>query len=53
MKQPPACNAKKPDVDLCQQPGQTRKGMLIIVSGPSGTGKGTLCERLLASAAAR
>ena len=49
MKQPPACNAKKPDVDLCQQPGQTRKGMLIIVSGPSGTGKGTLCERLLAS----
>ena len=27
----------------------TRKGMLIIVSGPSGTGKGTLCERLVSS----
>ena len=30
-----------------QQP--VRKGMLILVSGPSGTGKGTLCERLLAN----
>ena len=26
---------------------QKRRGMLIIISGPSGTGKGTLCERLI------
>ncbi len=26
---------------------ETRKGMLIVISGPSGTGKGTLCEKLL------
>lgn len=34
---------KKPGVT--QEP--ERKGMLIIISGPSGTGKGTLCERLI------
>ena len=28
---------------------ETRKGMLLVISGPSGTGKGTLCERLLRS----
>ncbi len=28
---------------------ERRKGMLLVVSGPSGTGKGTLCERLLRS----
>ena len=27
----------------------TRKGMLLVISGPSGTGKGTLCARLLTS----
>ncbi len=26
---------------------ETRKGMLIVLSGPSGTGKGTLCEKLM------
>lgn len=26
-----------------------RRGMLILISGPSGTGKGTLCERLIRS----
>ena len=26
---------------------ETRKGMLIVISGPSGTGKGTLCEKLM------
>ena len=25
----------------------TQKGMLLVISGPSGTGKGTLCARLL------
>ena len=28
---------------------ERRKGMLLVVSGPSGTGKGPLCERLLRS----
>ena len=28
---------------------ERRKGMLLVVSGPSGTGKGTLCEHLLRS----
>ena len=28
---------------------ERRKGMLLVVSGPRGTGKGTLCERLLRS----
>ena len=31
----------------CEVEQPKRKGMLIIISGPSGTGKGTLCERLL------
>ena len=26
---------------------EKRRGMLVVVSGPSGTGKGTLCNMLL------
>ena len=26
---------------------EVRKGMLLVISGPSGTGKGTLIERLM------
>lgn len=36
--QPRTCQVPEPPV---------RKGMLILISGPSGTGKGTLCERLI------
>jgi len=43
----PVLNRGTPPVCVVAQP--VRKGMLILVSGPSGTGKGTLCERLVAS----
>lgn len=33
----------------CELTRPIQRGMLILVSGPSGTGKGTLCERLVAS----
>jgi guanylate kinase len=28
---------------------ETRKGMLLVISGPSGTGKGTLCSKLFSN----
>ena len=43
----PVLKRGTPPVCVVAQP--VRKGMLILVSGPSGTGKGTLCERLVAS----
>lgn len=46
MKKPAPAFIHQPET--CQVPAPpVRKGMLILVSGPSGTGKGTLCERLV------
>lgn len=42
-------NPKKMKQETPKDQQPVRKGMLILVSGPSGTGKGTLCERLLAN----
>lgn len=48
MTEKPIQIEKQPPIS-CEVDQPVRKGMLILVSGPSGTGKGTLCERLVSS----
>lgn len=48
MTEKPIQAEKQPPIS-CEVDQPVRRGMLILVSGPSGTGKGTLCERLVAS----
>lgn len=48
MTEMPIHIEKQPPIS-CEVTQPVRKGMLILVSGPSGTGKGTLCERLVSS----
>lgn len=48
MKEKPVTKGKNA-TKACELQKPLVRGMLIIVSGPSGTGKGTLCERLVAS----